>query len=112
MNDWRGGRRGRRNRRGSSKFTAAGHLASFCGSRRWHHRKSDSLLAGDILIDGGNSYYIDDIRRGKELSAQGITTWMGTSGGAGLSGYQMIGGELQVGYLDPIFKTLGRAAAP
>jgi 6-phosphogluconate dehydrogenase len=65
----------------------------------------------DILIDGGNSYYIDDIRRAKELSAKGIHyVDVGTSGGVwGLErGYcQMIGGENNiVRHLDPIFKTL------
>jgi 6-phosphogluconate dehydrogenase len=65
----------------------------------------------DVLIDGGNSYYIDDIRRAKELSARGIHyVDVGTSGGVwGLErGYcMMIGGEKPiVGKLDPIFKTL------
>lgn len=65
----------------------------------------------DILIDGGNSYYIDDIRRAKELKAAGIHyVDVGTSGGVwGLErGYcMMIGGEdAVVKHLDPIFKTL------
>jgi 6-phosphogluconate dehydrogenase len=69
------------------------------------------LSKDDILIDGGNSYYIDDIRRARELSAKGIHyVDVGTSGGVwGLErGYcQMIGGETQVvKHLDPIFKTL------
>ncbi len=69
------------------------------------------LAPGDTLIDGGNSYYIDDIRRGQELKAKGIHyVDVGTSGGVwGLErGYcQMIGGELEVvARLDPIFKTL------
>src|SRR5215469_10056984 len=69
------------------------------------------LSKGDILIDGGNSYYIDDIRRAKELSAKGLHYCdVGTSGGVwGLErGYcQMIGGETDVvKRLDPIFKTL------
>jgi len=69
------------------------------------------LEAGDILIDGGNSYYIDDIRRAKELAAKGIHyVDVGTSGGVwGLErGYcMMIGGpDKAVQYLDPIFKTL------
>src|SRR5271169_405300 len=69
------------------------------------------LEPGDILIDGGNSYYIDDIRRANELSAKGIHYCdVGTSGGVwGLErGYcQMIGGENDiVKHLDPIFKTL------
>ena len=69
------------------------------------------LSPGDIVIDGGNSYYIDDIRRARELKAKGIHyVDVGTSGGVwGLErGYcQMIGGEKEsVTYLDPIFKTL------
>jgi len=69
------------------------------------------LDSGDILIDGGNSYYIDDIRRAKELHPKGIHyVDVGTSGGVwGLErGYcQMIGGENDVvKHLDPIFKTL------
>ncbi len=70
-----------------------------------------ALEAGDILIDGGNSYYVDDIRRAKELAPQGIHyVDVGTSGGVwGLErGYcMMIGGPDQaVQRLDPIFKTL------
>jgi len=70
-----------------------------------------SLEKGDTLIDGGNSYYIDDIRRAKELSAKGIHyVDVGTSGGVwGLErGYcMMIGGEPEViRRLDPIFATL------
>ena len=69
------------------------------------------LGRGDILIDGGNSYYIDDIRRGKELGPRGIHyVDVGTSGGVwGLErGYcMMIGGEAEVvTRLDPIFTTL------
>jgi 6-phosphogluconate dehydrogenase len=69
------------------------------------------LDKGDILIDGGNSYYIDDIRRAKELSARGLHyVDVGTSGGVwGLErGYcQMIGGEdAVVKRLDPLFATL------
>src|ERR1700731_1717529 len=69
------------------------------------------LEAGDILIDGGNSYYVDDIRRGKELASKGIHyVDVGTSGGFwGLErGYcMMIGGEAEVvRRLDPIFATL------
>ncbi len=65
----------------------------------------------DVLIDGGNSYYVDDIRRAKELSAQGIHyVDVGTSGGVwGLErGYcMMIGGEdAVVERLAPIFATL------
>jgi 6-phosphogluconate dehydrogenase len=77
------------------------------------------LSKDDILIDGGNSYYIDDIRRAKELSAKGIHyVDVGTSGGVwGLErGYcQMIGGETSiVQHLDPIFRTLapGRGDIP
>ncbi len=70
-----------------------------------------SLEAGDILIDGGNSYYIDDIRRAKELAPKGVHyVDVGTSGGVwGLErGYcMMIGGEeTVVKHLDPIFATL------
>jgi 6-phosphogluconate dehydrogenase len=66
---------------------------------------------GDILIDGGNSYYIDDIRRAKELATKEIHyVDVGTSGGVwGLErGYcMMIGGEVAVvKHLDPIFTTL------
>ena len=69
------------------------------------------LEAGDILIDGGNSYYIDDIRRAKQLTARQIHyVDVGTSGGVwGLErGYcMMIGGEESaVQRLDPIFHTL------
>ena len=69
------------------------------------------LEAGDILIDGGNSYYIDDIRRAKELAPKGIHYLdVGTSGGVwGLErGYcMMIGGPQEaVQHLDPIFKTI------
>jgi 6-phosphogluconate dehydrogenase len=69
------------------------------------------LEKGDILIDGGNSYYIDDIRRAKELASKGIHyVDVGTSGGVwGLErGYcMMIGGETSVvNRLDPIFKRL------
>jgi len=69
------------------------------------------LDRGDIAIDGGNSYYVDDIRRGKELAARGIHyVDVGTSGGVwGLErGYcMMIGGEPGVvRYLDPVFVTL------
>jgi 6-phosphogluconate dehydrogenase len=69
------------------------------------------LEPGDILIDGGNSYYIDDIRRAKELKPKGIHYLdVGTSGGVwGLErGYcMMVGGEPDVvKHLDPIFDTL------
>jgi len=69
------------------------------------------LEPGDILIDGGNSYYKDDIRRAKELSPKKIHyVDVGTSGGVwGLErGYcMMIGGDKDaVSRLDPIFKTL------
>jgi 6-phosphogluconate dehydrogenase len=69
------------------------------------------LESGDILIDGGNSYYVDDIRRAHELAPKGINyVDVGTSGGVwGLErGYcMMIGGpEATVRHLDPIFKTL------
>jgi 6-phosphogluconate dehydrogenase len=73
------------------------------------------LERGDILIDGGNSYYIDDIRRARELAAKGIHyVDVGTSGGVwGLDrGYcMMIGGEPEtVERLDPIFAQLAPGA--
>jgi 6-phosphogluconate dehydrogenase len=73
------------------------------------------LDAGDTIIDGGNSYYIDDIRRAKELASKGIHyVDVGTSGGVwGLErGYcMMIGGEAPVvQHLDPIFRTLAPGA--
>jgi 6-phosphogluconate dehydrogenase len=69
------------------------------------------LAAGDVVIDGGNGYYRDDIRRAEELAARGISyVDVGTSGGIwGLErGYcLMIGGErVAVEHLDPIFRTL------
>jgi 6-phosphogluconate dehydrogenase len=67
--------------------------------------------SGDMIIDGGNSYYIDDIRRAKELASKGIQyVDVGTSGGVWgrERGYcMMIGGETDtVTHLDPIFSTL------
>jgi 6-phosphogluconate dehydrogenase len=79
----------------------------------------DSLLpklaAGDVVVDGGNSYYRDDIVRAKRLAERGIHFLdIGTSGGIlGLErGYcLMIGGEADVVHrLDPIFATLAPAA--
>ena len=72
---------------------------------------SPRLEKEDIVIDGGNSYYRDDIRRAKELKPKGLHyVDVGTSGGVwGLErGYcQMIGGEAEiVRHLDPIFATL------
>ena len=74
------------------------------------------LQAGDIIIDGGNSHYIDDIRRAEELAASGIHyVDVGTSGGIwGLErGYcQMIGGEdAPVQRLQPVFASLAPPAA-
>ncbi|MBA4107321.1 MAG: 6-phosphogluconate dehydrogenase (decarboxylating) [Pirellula sp.] len=73
------------------------------------------LDAGDIVIDGGNSYYVDDIRRAHELAAKQLHyVDVGTSGGVwGLErGYcMMIGGELEVfKRLDPIFAALAPGA--
>jgi 6-phosphogluconate dehydrogenase len=70
-----------------------------------------ALQAGDILIDGGNTFYKDDVRRGRELKQKGIHYLdVGTSGGVwGLErGYcLMIGGEKEaVTHLDPIFSVL------
>ncbi len=69
------------------------------------------LGRGDIIIDGGNTYYKDDVRRGRELAAKGIRYLdVGTSGGVwGLErGYcLMIGGDTDaVNHLDPIFAAL------
>jgi 6-phosphogluconate dehydrogenase len=73
------------------------------------------LASGDILIDGGNSYYVDDIRRAKELASKGIHyVDVGTSGGVWgrERGYcLMIGGEASVvKRLDPIFARLAPGA--
>src|SRR6266853_577846 len=73
------------------------------------------LESGDTIIDGGNSYYIDDIRRAEELASKGIHyVDVGTSGGVwGLDrGYcMMIGGEAEVvNRLDPIFRQLAPGA--
>jgi 6-phosphogluconate dehydrogenase len=80
---------------------------------------ADAMEEGDIIIDGGNSYYRDDIGRAAELKKKGIHfVDCGTSGGVfGLDrGFcLMIGGEDRVvGHLDPIFKTIapGVSAAP
>lgn len=72
---------------------------------------AELLAPGDIIIDGGNTHYIDDIRRAKELELKGIKyVDVGTSGGVwGLErGYcLMIGGETEVvQHLDPIFQAL------
>jgi len=72
---------------------------------------SPRLARGDTLIDGGNSYYVDDIRRAKQMAAKGLHYIdVGTSGGVwGLErGYcQMIGGEPEpVQRLEPIFASL------
>ena len=74
------------------------------------------LESDDILIDGGNSYYIDDIRRAKKLASAGVHyVDVGTSGGVwGLErGYcMMIGGdETAVKHLDPILASLARESA-
>lgn len=77
------------------------------------------LEPGDVIVDGGNSYYVDDLRRAGELSRQGLHyVDVGTSGGVfGLErGYcQMIGGdETVVARLEPIFAALApaRESAP
>ncbi len=77
------------------------------------------MESGDIIVDGGNSYYKDDVRRGRALRERGIFyVDVGTSGGIwGLErGYcLMIGGEAEgVSRLDPIFRTLspGRGDIP
>ncbi|MBV8288110.1 MAG: NAD(P)-binding domain-containing protein, partial [Hyphomicrobiales bacterium] len=73
------------------------------------------LESGDILIDGGNSYYVDDIRRAQDLVPKGINyVDVGTIGGVwGLEREycMMIGGrDAAVRHLDPIFKTLAPGA--
>jgi 6-phosphogluconate dehydrogenase len=75
------------------------------------HDLCTQMQKGDIVVDGGNSYYIDDIRRAKELKSRGVYYLdVGTSGG--VWGFErgfciMIGGEAEpVRYLDPVFKTL------
>ena len=75
------------------------------------HGLSAQMQKSDIIVDGGNSHYIDDVRRAKELTPRGIHYIdVGTSGGVwGLErGFcLMIGGEAEpVGHLDPVFKTL------
>jgi len=78
------------------------------------------LEPGDVVVDGGNSYYVDDLRRAEELSSRGIHyVDVGTSGGIfGLErGYcQMIGGEAEVvRHLEPVFSALApprESAAP
>ena len=72
---------------------------------------AEKMSSGDIIIDGGNSYFKDDVRRSKILQKKGINyVDVGTSGGIwGIDrGYcMMIGGpEAAVKHLDPIFKTL------
>jgi 6-phosphogluconate dehydrogenase len=72
---------------------------------------SELLEPGDVIIDGGNSFWRDDIRRSKELKSKGVDyVDVGTSGGVwGLDrGYCMMigGGKATVQRLDPIFKTL------
>ena len=75
------------------------------------HELSPLLQPGDIVVDGGNSHYVDDIRRAKALEARDIHYLdVGVSGGVwgGDRGYcLMIGGsDAAVAHLDPIFKTL------
>ena len=75
------------------------------------HDLAMQMKKDDIIVDGGNSYYIDDIRRARELHLNGIFhVDVGTSGGVwGLErGYcLMIGGEAKaVRYLEPVFRTL------
>lgn len=77
------------------------------------------LSPDDVVVDGGNSYYVDDLRRAKELAARGVRyVDVGTSGGVWgrERGYcLMIGGEPDVvGRLEPVFRTLapGRGGIP
>jgi 6-phosphogluconate dehydrogenase len=78
---------------------------------------AERLTSGDIVVDGGNSHYVDDLRRAKELAARGILyVDVGTSGGVwGLErGYcLMIGGAAEaVRSLEPIFASLAPATDP
>ena len=89
------------------------------GGRRPQGSCCRTCKAGDIVVDGGNSYYVDDMRRAAELALMGINyVDVGTSGGVwGLErGYcMMIGGpDAAVQHIDPIFKTLapGRGELP
>jgi 6-phosphogluconate dehydrogenase len=75
------------------------------------HKLADHMQAGDAIIDGGNSYFKDDVRRAEQIASKGIHYLdVGTSGGVwGLErGYcMMIGGPKEaVQRLDPIFKAL------
>lgn len=72
------------------------------------HQLSPMLDAGDVLIDGGNSFYKDDVRRARELAAMGLHyVDVGTSGGIERGYGLMIGGEKEiVDRLDPIFSVL------
>jgi 6-phosphogluconate dehydrogenase len=77
-----------------------------------HINKLNEILSpGDIVIDGGNTYYKDDIRRGDQLAEKGIK-FMDTGVSGGIWGLEkgyclMIGGEKETyQYLEPIFKTL------
>ena len=97
-----------------SKMTAPRHIWLMCPAAVVDgsiHELAPLLSKGDTIVDGGNSYYIDDIRRAKELAPAGIQyVDVGTSGGVwGLErGYcMMIGGEsATVKRLDPIFASL------
>ncbi|WP_242336307.1 MULTISPECIES: phosphogluconate dehydrogenase (NAD(+)-dependent, decarboxylating) [Anaeromyxobacter] len=80
---------------------------------------ADRLQAGDVVVDGGNSWFKDDVRRAGRLAAKGVRyVDVGTSGGVfGLErGYSlMIGGDAEaVRLLEPVFRSLapGRAAVP
>jgi 6-phosphogluconate dehydrogenase len=83
------------------------------------HQLGERLSAGDVVIDGGNSFFKDDVRRAKLLAARGVRFLdAGTSGGVwGLErGYcLMVGGDRpSFDRLEPVFRTLapGKAAAP
>jgi len=60
------------------KLRSRARLADGACRRRGHHAEGagGKLEPGDIVIDGGNSYYIDDIRRAKELAAKSLPTSM------------------------------------
>jgi len=115
----RGSRRSRvATRSGGAVIQAASDMAD--GARGSCGSEIADLLpyldVGDVLIDGGNSYYVDDIRRARELGQKGIHYLdVGTSGGVwGLErGYcMMIGGEKEiVELLDPVFAKLAPSSA-
>ena len=104
-------RSGRPGRQARGAPRGLGDAAGRRPDRGDHHELGGLLAKGDIVIDGGNTFYRDDIRRAKALAEKGVIyVDVGTSGGVwGLErGYcMMVGGEkAAVDRLDPILKTL------